>query len=104
MASWVRISLGSKRTAPLGIDTRTLGTVFEKNGELIGTGAGAAVLGANPYRAVAWLANTLAAEGLELKAGDVILPGALCAMAPVARGDVASANFGILGTVSARFV
>jgi 2-keto-4-pentenoate hydratase len=62
------------------------------------------VLGANPFRAVAWLANTLAADGLELKAGDVIMPGALCAMIPVARGDVASANFGILGTVSVRFV
>ena len=78
--------------------------MFEKNGDLVGTGAGAAVLGANPFRAVAWLANTLAADGLELKAGDVIMPGALCAMIPVARGDVASANFGVLGTVSVKFV
>jgi 2-keto-4-pentenoate hydratase len=31
------------------------------------------------------------------------MPGALCAMVPVARGDVASAKFGILGTVSVRF-
>lgn len=99
-----RFVVGSKRTPPLGIDTRLIGTVFEKNGELMGTGAGAAVLGASPYRAVAWLANTLAADELELKAGDVILPGALCAMVPVARGDVASADFGPLGTVSVRFV
>ena len=48
--------------------------------------------------------GTLAGAGLELNAGDVIMPGALCAMVPVVRGDVASANFGILGTVSARFV
>jgi 2-oxopent-4-enoate hydratase len=102
--SSARFVVGRKRTPPLGVDTRTLGTVFERNGELIGTGAGAAVLGANPYRAVAWLANTLAADGLELHAGDVILPGSLCAMVPVARGDVASADFGILGTVSVRFV
>jgi 2-oxopent-4-enoate hydratase len=102
--SSARFVVGKKRTAPLGIDTRTVGVVFEKNGELVGTGAGAAVLGANPFRAVAWLANTLAAEGLELNAGDVIMPGALCAMVPVARGDVASANFGVLGTVSVRFV
>jgi 2-keto-4-pentenoate hydratase len=102
--SSARFVVGSKRTPPAGIDTRTVGTVFEKNGELVGTGAGAAVLGASPFRAVAWLANTLAAEGLELKAGDVIMPGALCAMVPVARGDVAAANFGILGTVSVRFV
>lgn len=102
--SSARFVVGSKRTPPVGIDTRTVGVTFEKNGELIGTGAGAAVLGANPYRAVAWLANTLADAGLELNAGDVIMPGALCPMAPVAKGDVASANFGILGTVSVRFV
>jgi 2-oxopent-4-enoate hydratase len=102
--SSARFVLGRKRLKPLGVDTRTLGVVFEKNGELMGTGAGAAVLGANPYRAVAWLANTLASAGLELNAGDVIMPGALCAMVPMVRGDVASANFGILGTVSARFV
>jgi 2-keto-4-pentenoate hydratase len=102
--SSARFVVGKRQTPPTGIDTRTIGTVFEKNGDLVGTGAGAAVLGANPFRAVAWLANTLAADGLELKAGDVIMPGALCAMVPVARGDIASANFGILGTVSVRFV
>jgi 2-oxopent-4-enoate hydratase len=102
--SSARFVIGKKRTPPAGIDTRTVGVVFEKNGELIGTGAGAAVLGANPFRAVAWLANTLAADGLELHAGDVIMPGALCAMVPVSKGDVASANFGILGTVSVKFV
>lgn len=102
--SSARFVVGKKRTPPLGIDTRTLGTVFEKNGEVVGTGAGAAVLGANPFRAVAWLANTLAADGLELKAGDLIMPGAQCGMFPVVRGDVAAAHFGILGTVAVRFV
>jgi 2-oxopent-4-enoate hydratase len=102
--SSARFVVGKKRTPPTGVDTRTVGTVFQKNGEVVGTGAGAAVLGANPYRAVAWLANTLAADGLELHAGDVIMPGALCAMVPVARGDVAGADFGVLGTVSVRFV
>ena len=102
--SSARFVVGKKHTSPLGIDTRTLGTVFTVNDELIGTGAGAAVLGANPYRAVAWLANTLAASGLELQAGDVIMPGALCAMVPVSRGDVARADFGVLGSVSVRFV
>jgi len=102
--SSARFVVGSKKTPPAGIDTRTVGVVFSKNGDLMGTGAGAAVLGANPFRAVAWLANTLAGAGLELNAGDVIMPGALCAMVPVARGDVASADFGILGTVSVRFV
>jgi 2-oxopent-4-enoate hydratase len=102
--SAARFVVGTKRTPPAGIDTRTVGVVFEKNGDLAGTGAGAAVLGATPYRAVAWLANTLAADGLELKAGDVIMPGALCAMIPAVRGDIVRADFGVLGTVSVRFV
>jgi 2-oxopent-4-enoate hydratase len=102
--SAARFVVGTQRTPPAGIDTRTVGVVFEKNGELVGTGAGAAVLGATPYRAVAWLANTLAADGLELNAGDVIMPGALCAMVPAGRGDTVRADFGVLGSVSVRFV
>jgi 2-oxopent-4-enoate hydratase len=102
--SSARFVLGSTCTPPVGIDTRTVGVVFEKNGDLVGTGAGAAVLGATPYRAVAWLANTLAADGLELKAGDIIMPGALCAMVPAGRGDTVRADFGVLGSVSLRFV
>ena len=98
-ASWS----GRSARRRLGVDTRTLGMIFEQERRSRRDGAGAAVLGANPYRAVAWLANTLAADGLELHAGDVIMPGALCAMVPVARGDVASADFGVLGTVSVRF-
>ena len=101
--SSARFVLGTKRTPPAGIDTRTVGVVFEKNGDLVGTGAGAAVLGATPYRAVAWLANTLADAGLELLAGDIIMPGALCSMVPVGAGDTVSADFGVLGSVSVRF-
>lgn len=102
--SSARFVTGPKRTSPLGVDTRLIGGVMLKNGELAGTGAGAAILGANPFRAVAWLANTLAGAGLELKAGDVIMPGAVCGMVPVTRGDVIVADFGVLGTVSAWFV
>ena len=102
--SSARFVVGTKRTPPLGIDARSVGTGGEKNGRRGATGAGAAVLGASPYRAVAWLANTVGADGLELNAGDVIMPGSLCAMVPVERGDVTSADFGVLGTVSVRFV
>lgn len=101
--SSARFVIGKKRTAPTEIDLRTAGVVLAKNGKITGTGAGAAVLGANPFRAVAWLANTLAGAGLELAAGDVILPGALCGMVAVAAGDSVTADFGPLGTVSVQF-
>jgi 2-oxopent-4-enoate hydratase len=101
--SSARFVLGKKRTPPTEIDLRTAGAILSKNGRITGTGAGAAVLGANPLRAVAWLANTLCGAGLELGAGEVILPGALCGMVPVAAGDTVEADFGPLGTVSVRF-
>ena len=84
------------------LDLRTLGVVVSRNGQIIDTGAGAAALG-NPARCVAWLANTLGAFGDGLKAGDVVLPGAVHRMVPVAPGDVFRAEFAHLGPVVARF-
>ena len=101
-ASSGRVVLGSKRVAPAGFDLRLMGMVFEKNGEIIATGAGAAVLG-HPANAVAWLTNKLAEHGYSLKAGEVILPGALSAAVAVATGDVVTATFDRLGSVSAKF-
>ena len=84
------------------IDPRLIGVVVSKNGELADTGAGAAALG-NPVRCVAWLANKIAQFGDSLHAGDIILPGAVHKMIPVAPGDVFRAEFGHLGGVTARF-
>jgi 2-keto-4-pentenoate hydratase len=69
---------------------------------VIDSGAGAAVLG-NPARCVAWLANKFATFGASLHAGDVILPGALHRMVPVAAGETYRAEFAHLGAVSATF-
>ena len=61
--------LGDRVVSPLDVDLNTCGMVLEKNGEIVATGAGAAALG-TPANAVAWLANTLGALGIALKAGD----------------------------------
>jgi 2-keto-4-pentenoate hydratase len=84
------------------IDLRLVGVAVTRHGELADTGAGAAVLG-NPVRCVAWLANKLASFGTSLRAGDVILPGAVHRMIPVTPGDVFRAEFAHLGAVTARF-
>jgi 2-oxopent-4-enoate hydratase len=84
------------------IDLRLIGVVVSRNGELLDTGAGAAALG-NPARCVAWLANKLGSLGAGLRAGDVVLPGAVHKMVPVQPGDVFRAEFSRLGTVTARF-
>ncbi|MCY1178817.1 2-hydroxyhexa-2,4-dienoate hydratase [compost metagenome] len=94
--------LGDRLVDPRQLDLGLCGMVLEKNGELAVTGAGAAALG-NPVNAVAWLANTLGRFGIPLKAGEVILSGALGAMVPVSRGDFLRVSIGGVGQCSVRF-
>jgi len=90
----------SDQVVPLdGIDPRLIGMVFTKNGDVVATAAGAAALG-NPLAAVAWLANTLAPMGVTLPAGSVIMTGALHAMVPIQAGDVFTAEFDRLGSIT----
>ena len=95
--------LGDRMVSPLEVDLNTCGMVLEKNGEIVATGAGAAALGA-PANAVAWLANTLGALGIPLKAGEVILSGSLAIMVPVKAGDSLRVTIGGIGGCSVRFI
>ena len=81
-ASSARIVLGGSPKRIDQVDLKLVGMVLEKNGEIIQTGAGGAVLG-HPAAAVAWLANAVGQFGVSLEAGEVIMPGALCAAADV---------------------
>jgi 2-keto-4-pentenoate hydratase len=101
-ASSARIVLGGTITPVLGLDLRTVGMVLEKNGEMVASAAGAAVLG-NPAQAVAWLANKLAVYGIPLRRGEVILSGSLTGAVPVAAGDFIRVDFGPLGDVKTKF-
>ena len=94
--------LGDQAVDPRKIDLSLCGMVLERNGEIIATGAGAAALG-SPVNAVAWLANTMGALGIPLKAGEVILSGALAAMFPARAGDNFRVSIGGLGSCSVRF-
>ncbi len=58
---------------------------------------------AGPVNAVAWLANKLGEFGVGLKAGEVILSGALCAMVTIEPGDNMTINIGGIGSASIRF-
>ncbi|MET0834865.1 MAG: fumarylacetoacetate hydrolase family protein, partial [Actinomycetota bacterium] len=98
LASSAAIALSS-RLVPLDqVDPGLAGVAVTRNGELVGTGAGAAALG-DPLHAVAWLANTLHPLGATLEAGHVVMTGALHAAVPLAAGDVFRAEFDWLGPV-----
>jgi 2-keto-4-pentenoate hydratase len=97
-ASGAGFVLGGQGTDPAGIDLRLTGVVLEKNGELVATAAGAAVLG-HPAASVAWLVRALALRGRGLLAGQVVLSGALTEAVPVAAGDVIVARIDRLGTI-----
>ncbi|WAH37132.1 2-keto-4-pentenoate hydratase [Alicyclobacillus dauci] len=90
--------LGDSVQAIAGTNILTAGAVLKINGEVVETGAGAAVMG-NPAVAVAWLANKLSSLGTTLRSGDIILSGAVSAAVPVNPGDYVSLSFGHLGRV-----
>lgn len=101
-ASSGMLVLGGRMRSVEDLDLRLLGVVVSRGGELLDTGAGAAALG-NPARCVAWLANKLGSLGSGLRAGDVVLPGAVHKMVAVQPGDVFRAEFAHLGAVTVRF-
>jgi len=95
--------LGDQLVDISNIDLGLCGMVLEKNGEIVVTGAGAATMG-HPVNAMVWLANTLGKLGITLKAGDIVLSGAMGAMVPVVKGDNLRMSIGGLGGCSVRFV
>lgn len=94
--------LGNEPKKLDGLDLRLCGMVMEKRGDQVSIGAGAACLG-HPLNAALWLARTMVEVGAPLKAGDIIMSGALGPMAPVAPGDVLEVRISGLGSVRAAF-
>lgn len=94
--------LGATPVRVEGLDLRLAGMVMERRGEQVSIGAGAACLG-NPLNAALWLARTMVRVGAPLRAGDVVMTGALGPMVTVAPGDVIDVRIGGLGSVRTAF-
>ncbi|AGT33886.1 2-hydroxypenta-2,4-dienoate hydratase (plasmid) [Geobacillus genomosp. 3] len=94
--------LGGRPVKVEEVDLPLVGMVLYRNGEIMNTGVGAAALG-NPAACVAWLANKLWEFDITLRAGEVILSGALSAAVDAKPGDYFRARFEHLGEVSVRF-
>lgn len=93
--------LGSQPVAIGDFALAEIGLQMDVNGRTVSVGSGAACLG-HPLRAAYWLARTMGGRGEGLRAGEVILSGALGPMAAVQAGDHVHARIGALGSVSCR--
>jgi 2-keto-4-pentenoate hydratase len=90
---------------PVSVDEVSLPDVKLKvyqNGQLMREGVGKNVM-EHPAAGVAWLANKLGEFGEVLRAGEVILSGAIATTIDVVPGDEFTAVFDRLGEVTVRF-
>lgn len=94
--------LGDERFSINEMDLTKIEMNLFRNGELMNTGYGSDVLG-DPALCVAWLANKLSEYNVILKAGEVILSGALSAAVEAQKGDRFTAGFTHLGKVEVSF-
>jgi 2-keto-4-pentenoate hydratase len=94
--------LGPVRKGLDAFDPAAVEMTMSIDGEAVSTGNGAACLG-DPINAVVWLARQARELGNPLRAGQVILSGALGPMRPVTPGATVTATISGLGSVSVSF-
>jgi len=102
-ASSAFIVTGRKPLPVNEVDLFSTGMVFLKNGEVVNTGAAAAVMG-NPVNSVAWLINKLSEFEVGVQEGEIILSGSLTAAVALEENDVVDVVFDRLGAVNLRVI
>jgi 2-keto-4-pentenoate hydratase len=94
--------LGERRLSLDDVEPVEVVMTMRLDGEVVSEGTGAACLG-DPLNALAWLARTAHGLGDPLRAGQVVLSGALGPMVATPPGARVSADLGPLGSVTATF-
>jgi 2-keto-4-pentenoate hydratase len=101
-ASSGRFVLGRDRVRLEGAEPAAAVMTMTADGEVVSEGTGAACLG-DPLAALGWLARTARRYDRPLRAGQVVLSGALGPMVPVRPGSEVVAVISGFGTVATRF-
>jgi 2-oxo-hept-3-ene-1,7-dioate hydratase len=94
--------LGDSRSAPDAVDLRWTGAILRKDGEVVATGLGAAVLD-DPVMGLVWLARRMHEYGQRIEAGQVVLSGSFIAPVECPSGTSITADFGPFGQVAISF-
>lgn len=94
--------LGGTPVPLTGLDVRGVRMTMTRDGRTVSEGTGADCLG-SPLNAAAWLASTVAAQGDPLRAGEILLTGALGPMVAAGPGDRFEAQISQLGRVTVEF-
>lgn len=97
------VILGGRPIKPRDLDLRWISALLYRNGVIEESGVAAAVLN-HPANGVAWLANKLAPHNVQLEAGQIILGGSFTRPVSARKGDVFHVDYGVMGSVSCRFV
>lgn len=92
--------LGDVRKTLDEFDPVAVTMTLTRDGEVVSSGTGAACLG-DPINALVWVAETAARLGRPLRAGEVVLSGALGPMVPFAAGSSYVTEVSGFGTVTA---
>lgn len=90
--------LGSPMKDWKSIDLASIHGIASINGERVGEGYGRDAMG-HPFEAVAWVANSLAKRGKQLRAGQFVITGSLVTSKFPKAGDMVGFELGPLGSI-----
>jgi 2-keto-4-pentenoate hydratase len=94
--------LGSEVVAAADLDFASRTMQLTQDGAVASTGRGSDCLG-SPLNALRWLARTARDNGSPLRAGHIVLSGALGPMVPVRPGSTYTAQIDKIGSVEVSF-
>lgn len=101
-ASGGAVVLGGTPRLLRDLDLRSSAMIMSRDGEVVAQGSGVDCMG-SPLVAAAWLAGRMAAVGTPLRAGDIVMTGALGPMASVRPGEDYAMAIDNVGTVRVAF-